>query len=123
MLQRVRHILTYYDSEPTEITQGVIWLLLFPTIYTAEHGLNIWLVSISIIIGFTGIYSVCYHSLKTRKTIALGTFLFSTVVCVMYLIHEDFRCPTHWGWLVVAFSALFNLKRICNHYYKKIKNG
>ena len=123
MLSKIRNILTYYDSEPTEITQGVIWLILFPAIYTVEHGFNPWLFFISIIIGFPGIYSVCYHSLQTRKTLALGTFLFSTVVCVMFLIHKDYKCPSHWGWLIVSLSALFNLKRICNHYYNKMSNG
>lgn len=123
MLSKIKDILTYYDSEPTEITQGIIWLILFPIIYTTEHGFNIYLLISSVIIGFTGIYSVCYHSLKTRKTIALGTFLFSIVVCVMYLVvNKDYTCPTHWGWALVTLSALFNLKRICNHYYQSL-NG
>lgn len=123
MLSKIRNILTYYDSEPTEITQGIIWLIFFPIVYTAEHGLNLTLVILSILIGFTTIYSVCYHSLKTRKTLALGVFLFSIVVVVMYYIKGTFVCPTHWGWIVISFSAFFNLKRICNHYYNKLNNG
>lgn len=62
MLTKIKNILTYYDSEPTEIMQGIIWFILFPVIYTAEHGLNLFLVILSIMIGFAGIYSVCYHS-------------------------------------------------------------
>tara|TARA_R110001599_G_scaffold140731_1_gene320920 strand:+ start:867 stop:1235 length:369 start_codon:yes stop_codon:yes gene_type:complete len=122
MLSKIKNILTYYDSEPTEITQGIIWLIFFPVVYSAEHGLNLWLVIISMIIGFTTIYSVCYHPLKTRKTLSLGVFLFSLVVVVMYYIKGNYVCPTHWGWIVISLSAFFNLKRICNHYYRS-ENG
>ena len=45
MISRLKRILTYYDSEPTEITQGIIWLIFFPIIYTVEHGLNLFLIS------------------------------------------------------------------------------
>ncbi len=124
MLSKIKDILTYYDSEPTEITQGIIWLILFPIIYTAEHGLNIYLLVISLVVGFAGICSACNHPLKTRKTVALATFLFSIVVCIMYLVvNKDYSCPTHWGWALVSLSALFNLKRICNHYYKALQDG
>jgi len=123
MLTKIKNILTYYDSEPTEIMQGIIWFILFPIIYTAEHGLNLFLVILSIMIGFAGIYSVCYHSLKTRKSIAFSTFLFSAIVVVMYIKKGTFSCPTHWCWLVIWFSAFSNLKRISNHYYTSLQNG
>lgn len=123
MLTKIKNILTYYDSEPTEIMQGIIWFILFPIIYTAEHGLNLFLVILSIMIGFAGIYSVCYHSLKTRKSIAFSTFLFSAIVVVMYIKKGTFICPTHWGWLVIWFSAFSNLKRISNRYYTSLQNG
>lgn len=123
MLTKIKNILTYYDSEPTEIMQGIIWFILFPVIYTAEHGLNLFLVILSIMIGFAGIYSVCYHSLKTRKSIAFSTFLFSAIVVVMYIKKGTFICPTHWGWLVIWFSAFSNLKRISNRYYTSLQNG
>jgi formate hydrogenlyase subunit 3/multisubunit Na+/H+ antiporter MnhD subunit len=123
MLSKIKNILTYYDSEPTEIMQGVVWLIIFPVIYTIEHGLNLFLIIPSILIGFCSIYSVCYHSLKTRKTIALAVLLFSIVSVTMYIIKGDYVCPTHWVWGLISFSAFFNSKRICNHYYRSIGNG
>jgi hypothetical protein len=126
MISRLSKILTYYDSEPTEITQGIIWFIFFPVIYTLEHGLNILAISVSIILGFSTLYAVAYKGLEVRKTMAFAIFLFSIISIILYFfVHNDYLCPTHWGWLVVSFSAFFNLRRITNHYYirKNRKNG
>lgn len=117
MLSKIKNILTYYDSEPSEIMHGIIWLIIFPIVYSIEHGVNIFLLLLSISIGFSSIYSACYLSLKIRKAAARSVFLLSVVVATMYGIKGDYICPTHWGWGLISFSAFFNLKRICNHYY------
>ena len=120
MISRLKKILTFYDSEPTEITQGVIWFIFFPVIYTAEHGINIVLMLLSIVIGYSTLYAVAYLSLRARKTMAFAVFLFSIVSIIMYfIIHDDYTCPTHWGWVLISLSAFFNLKRITNHFYKR----
>ena len=120
MISRLKRILTYYDSEPTEITQGIIWLVFFPIIYTVEHGLNLFLVCLSIVIGYCTLHSVAYLSLSIRKTMAFAVFLFSIVTVIMYLfVYKQYTCPTHWGWLLISFSAFFNLRRITNHYYNR----
>ena len=122
MLSRIKRILTYYDSEPTEIMQGIIWFLLFPVVYTIEHGFSLVLIIISICIGFSSLWSPCYGSLETRKNISFSVFCFSLIVVTTYFIKKDLpNCPTHWGWVVIAFSAFFNLKRITNHYYTSLK--
>ena len=121
MLAKLRNILTYYDSEPTEITQAVIWFLFFPVIYTLEHGLNLFLVIVSVVIGFCTLRAVCSANLRVRKTLAYATFLFSVVAVVVFFSHGDWRCPTHWGWVLISLSAFFSLKRITNHFY--IKNS
>ncbi len=124
MFFKIKKILTYYDSEPTEITQSFIWLIVYPILYTSEHGFNITLVLISVAIGLSSLYSTCYHNLKTRKIMALAVFLFSILAWTMYFIHGDYKCPTHWLWGLISMSAFFNLRRICNHYYQNLnKNG
>lgn len=122
MLSRIKRILTYYDSEPTEIMQGIIWFLLFPVVYTIEHGFSLILVLISLCVGFSSLWSACYAKLQMRKNIALSVFSFSLIVVTTYFIKKDLpSCPTHWGWVVISFSAFFNLKRITNHYYASMK--
>ena len=124
MFFKIKKILTYHDSEPTEITQSLVWLLVYPILYSIEHGFNVWLIVFSVIVGFSSLYSTCYHSLKIRKIMAFAVFLFSVVACTMYLIKGDYTCPTHWLWALISLSALFNLRRICNHYYLSIsQNG
>jgi hypothetical protein len=124
MFFKIKEIITYYDSEPTEVTQSFIWLVVYPILYTSEHGFNILLVLFSVALGLSSLYSTCYHNLKTRKIMALGVFLFSVIASTMYFIHGGYKCPTSWLWVLISISALFNLRRICNHYYQKLnKDG
>ena len=124
MLARIKTILTYYDSEPTEIMHGIIWFLVYPVLYYAEYGLNLWLIIPSVLLGFAAIKAVCYHDIATRKAISLGIFLFSTIAITMYFIKGALPTdPSHWGWLVISFCAFANLRRITNCYYRKLKNG
>lgn len=124
MLSQLNKILAYYDSEPTEITQGVIWLFFFPLIYTLEHGFNP-IIFLSIIIGYCSLYAVACMSLRVRKTLALATSLLSIVAVILFFSHGDYKCPSHWGWFFISLSALFNLRRITNHFYrrKNLSNG
>jgi len=118
VLRKIINILKYYDSEPSEIAQGFIWLILFPIIYYFEVGLNTCLIIPSILIGFVTLRSVCYHSLKIRKTMAYTCFLFSIIAVVFWVLSGDIaRCPTHWFWIAVSIGALFNLSRISDHYH------
>ena len=118
MLSNLKNILTYYDSEPTEITHGVIWMIFFPIIYTLEHGFNP-IIFLSFIIGFCTLYAVAYMTIRIRKAVATAVFLFSVVSLILFFSHGDWRCPTHWGWLILVLSAFYNLKRITNHYYRR----
>jgi len=118
MFTKLKNILTYYDSEPTEITHGAIWLLGFPIIYTLEHGFNP-IVILSIIIGFCSLYAVANMDLRTRKAIAAAVFLFSIVSVCLFFSHGDWKCPSHWGWVLISLSAFFNLQRITNHFYRR----
>lgn len=124
MLAKIINILTYYDSEPTEIMQGLIWFLVYPILYYLEFGLNLWIIIPSILLGLATIKAVCYHEVKTRKAISLGVFLFSIIAITMYFIEGALpKDPSHWGWLFVSFSAFINLRSITNCYYRKLKNG
>lgn len=124
MLSRLKTILTYYDSEPTEVGQGFIWMLFYPVIHTIECGLNLWLIVPSFLIGLSSIKAACSHTAAVRKTIGFGVFLFSVVVVTYYFLCGELpNDPTHWGWVLVSISAFFNLKRLTNYYYTKTKNG
>jgi hypothetical protein len=123
MISRLNKILTFYDSEPTEILHGIIWLIFFPISYTLEHGSN-FMVFVSIIIGFCSLYSTLFLSLKIRKTMSVSTFIMSIVAVMLFFRNGDYNCPTHWFWFILSISAFFNSRRILNHYYRKsIKHG
>ena len=115
MLKKLGHILTYHDSEPTEVLQGLIWFLFAPMVLEAEFFPNLWYVAaISAMIGFGTLHSVVYGSLERRR---LFGYLYGVMSIVFVIIHfslfNSFNwTPMNWGWVVIAISALSNIRRI-----------
>ena len=113
MIKKLGHILTYHDSEPTEVLQGLIWFIFAPMVLEAEFFPKFWyLAIISIIVGFGALYSVVYKSLETRRKFA---YLYGGMAILFVIIHftADVNwTPMNWGWVVIAISALSNIRRI-----------
>lgn len=115
MFKKLGHILTYHDSEPTEVLQGLIWFLFAPMVLEAEFFPNLWYVAaISAMIGFGTLHSVVYGSLERRR---LFGYLYGVMSIVFVIIHfslfNSFNwTPMNWGWVVIAISALSNIRRI-----------
>jgi hypothetical protein len=115
MIKKLGHILTYHDSEPTEVLQGLIWLIFAPVVLEAEFFPNLWYVAIiSVLIGYGTLHSVVYGSLERRK---LFGYLYGVMSIVFVIIHfslfNSFNwTPMNWGWVVIAISALSNIRRI-----------
>jgi|SRR6056300_369219 hypothetical protein len=115
MLKRLGQILTYYDSEPTEVLQGLIWLIFAPIVLEAEFFPQLWYVAVfSVLIGFGTLYSVVYKSLERRR---LFGYLYGVMSIVFVIIHfslfNSFNwTPMNWGWVVISISAISNVRRI-----------
>lgn len=120
--KRIGAILTYYDTEPMEILQGVIWLFVYPILHIIDHGFDLLLIP-SILIGIAMIKATCSFSLYVRKTIAFAAFLFSILVVTFSFIYQDLPYSTmHWVWVLIAINSIINLKIITNRYYI-LENG
>lgn len=120
MLSKLKGIFIYYDSEPMEILQGVIWLFIFPTLHIVEHGINLFLIIPSILIGIAIIKAVCCLPLFYRKNVALAAFLFSVVAVTTSFLYQDLPYNTmHWMWVLISVNAIVNLNIIANRYYNK----
>jgi len=114
MIKKLGHILTYHDSEPTEVLQGLIWFLFAPMVLEAEFFPKFWyLAIISAVVGFGALYSVVYLSLKVRRKFAYGYGLVAILFVLIHFTgdHVDWT-PMNWGWVVIAISALSNIRRI-----------
>ena len=113
MIKKLGHILTYHDSEPTEVLQGLIWFIFAPFVLEAEFFPNLWYVAVlSFLIGFGTLYSVFHSSLERRR---LFGYLYGSMAIIFVLIHfiADVNwTPMNWGWIVIAISALSNIRRI-----------
>ena len=113
MIKKLGHILTYHDSEPTEVLQGLIWFIFAPMVLEAEFFPKFWyLAIISIIVGFGALYSVVYKSLKTRRKFAYGYGVIAIVFVLIHFFTDAPSTPMNWGWVIIAISALSNIRRI-----------
>ena len=115
MIKKLGHILTYHDSEPTEVLQGLIWFIFAPMVLEAEFFPKFWyLAIISMLIGYGTLHSVVYSSLERRRVFG---YLYSGMAILFVIIHfslfNSFNwTPMNWGWVVIAISALSNIRRI-----------
>ena len=115
MIKKLGHILTYHDSEPTEVLQGLIWFIFAPVVLEAEFFPDLWYVAIiSTLIGFGTLHSVVYSSLERRRVFG---YLYGGMAILFVIIHfslfNTFNwSPMNWGWVVIAISALSNIRRI-----------
>lgn len=114
MIKRLGQILTYYDSEPTEVLQGLIWFIFAPIVLEAEFFPDFWYVAIiSCLIGFWTLYSVVYKSLEVRQMAAYAYGLLSILFVVIHFFLDYTEwTPMNWGWVVISISALSNSRRI-----------
>ena len=113
MIKKLGHILTYHDSEPTEVLQGLIWLIFAPVVLEAEFFPNLWYVAIiSVLIGYGTLHSVVYSSLERRRIFAYLYGVMSITFTVIHFTSDIIWTPMNWGWVVIAISALSNIRRI-----------
>lgn len=124
MIKKLINILTFHDSEPTEVLQGLIWFVFAPIVLEAEFFPELWYVAvISSLIGFGTLYSVVYLSLEVRRIFA---YLYGGMAVLFIMIHflsEDVVwTPMNWGWVVIAISALSNIRRISQKIESKLSD-
>jgi len=122
MLKKLSVILKYYDSEPVEILLGVVWLIFFPVIWYYQFGFQTVLITISLLLGLSLIKGTCNESLKSRKTLAYGSFLFSIVVIVLLFLNKGVSNPGNWFWLMPLLMSTINLITVTSLYYRKQKD-
>ena len=113
MIKKLVHILTYHDSEPTEVLQGLIWFIFAPMVLEAEFFPRLWYLAIlSVAVGFGTLYSVAYLSLETRRRFAYGYGVVAILFVLLHFFGDVSSTPMNWGWVVIAISALSNIRRI-----------
>lgn len=124
MLKKLIQIMTYHDSEPTEVLQGLIWFIFAPIVLEATFFPDLWYVAlVSVIIGFSTLYSVVYLSLEIRKYVAYSYGLLALCFVYIYFRDNGFHSnPMNWGWVVISISALSNIRRINQKIESKVKD-
>jgi hypothetical protein len=122
MFKKLNVILNYYDSEPIEILLGIVWFIFFPIIWSFQFGFKALFITISMLLGASLIKVTCIESLRSRKTLAYGSFLFSIVVIVLLFLNKGMLLPSNWFWLFPLIMSIINLITVTSQYYRKQKN-
>lgn len=114
MIKKLINILTYHDSEPTEVLQGLIWFIFAPIVLEAEFFPKLWYIAIlSVLIGYGTLHSVVYRSLQTRRIFAFGYGGLAVLFVLIHFLTNTIEwTPMNWGWVVIAISAVSNIRRI-----------
>ena len=86
MKSKILNIFSYYDTEPMEIIIGIIWFIMLPIIWCFEFYCNLFIIIPSILLGIAMIKATCSHSIKVRKTLSYGSFIFSIFIILAFVI-------------------------------------
>lgn len=121
MKTRILNIFSYYDTEPMEIIIGLIWFIILPVIWCFEFSCNLLIIIPSILLGLTIIKATCSHTIKVRKTLAYGSFIFSIFVILAFIFRGVMHNPTHWLWFLPSIISFLNLTAMTSKYYRKQK--
>ncbi len=123
MKSKILNIFSYYDTEPMEILIGIIWLIIFPIIWVFEYSFNLYIIIPSFLLGLSIMKATCSHTIKVRKTLAYGSFIFSIFVILLFLFSGSLINPTHWLWTLPAFISLLNLTAMTSKFYRIYKKN
>jgi len=123
MKKRLLNIFSYYDTEPMEILIGIIWLIMLPVIWCFEFSCNLFIIIPSMLLGLTMIKATCSHTIKVRKTLAYGSFIFSIFIVLAFAFRDVMHNPTHWLWFLPSIISFLNLTSMTSKFYRKQKQG
>jgi hypothetical protein len=112
MLNKLKNIWSYSDSQPTEITLALANIALTHIAIGIELG---GLYIFRIIIFFSGLYHlycVANGDLNCRVKASVITFAVYSTSTIAYLSTIGFPCATHYGWLVLCFASFGSMRRL-----------
>lgn len=108
----LKQIWMYSDSQNTEITLALVNLILAPLATYIELG-TLWFYQTCLIVSaFYQLLCIANGDLHCRVRAALFTFSLFVCTTMMYLDTIGLPTPSHWGWVVLTFSAFGSLRRL-----------
>lgn len=112
-LEKLRHIFLYYDSEPMEILQSLVWIFLLFPMTIIESGFNAIIHIPMIMLPLSQLFIVLNYSLNARKIISFVLFLITLGITLQYMLSGMIWVNKSFVvFLFNSFFAFFNLKRL-----------
>jgi len=115
MFKKLLHIWKYSDSQPTEITLGIVNLTLAPICILCEIGVMPIFVPLLIFGGIFQLWAVSTEKVCKRVKAAFVSLCLFVVTLLLYLKSPcGLHSPMHYGWVILVLGALGSLIRLKN---------
>ena len=112
MFKRLKHIWSYSDSQPTEITLALANIFLTHIAIGVElKGLYIFRFVI-FLSGIYQLYCVLKGGIKCRVGASVFTFGVYLISTSIYINTIGLPTPTHYGWIVLSVASFGSMRRL-----------
>jgi len=115
MLKKLFHICKYSDSQPTEITLGIVNLAITPLAIFCDIGFMPLFIPLLIFGGAFQLWAVTTEKSLIRVRAALISLCLFVVTLLLYLNSPcGLSTPLHYGWVLLVAGSIGNLIRLKN---------
>ena len=111
-LKTLRNLWKYSDSQPTEITLAAAMMTLVPLAVSIEIHCN-WFLNILFMLA--GLYQLrcivtCDIACRIRASFFTSSLYLTTLL--VYLTTIGLPTPSHYGWILLAYSSFSTMNRL-----------
>lgn len=111
-LKTIRNLWRYSDSQPTEITLAVAMTTLVPIAVSTEVHCNWFLNAIFILVGLYQLRCIATCDIACRIRASFFTSSLYLTCLLVYITTIGLPTPSHWGWVLLAYSSFSTMNRL-----------
>lgn len=111
-LKRLKNIWRYSDSQPTEITLAAALVILVPLAVSIEVHCNWFLNAIYVLAGLYQLRCIATCDIVCRIRASFFTSSLYVTTLLVYLTTIGLPTPSHWGWILLAYSSFSTMNRL-----------
>ena len=111
-LKTLRNLWRFSDSQPTEITLATALATLVPLAVSIEVHCNWFLNAIYVLAGLYHLRCIAKCDIECRIRAAFITSSLYLTTLLVYLTTIGLPTPSHYGWILLAYSSFSTMNRL-----------